>query len=157
MHNYSDTSLHADQHRRPRQRIRAHSGHDCSPTPAQMAQPSCPAIDAAHLSTTPCGLPSVLQLHSAEWLERHITLTEGLGVTINKLVMAPLFPGDECVFTTDATASAAAAMHRARADDLLILQNETSKDPRGAAAPQQPHGDNDRGKRRLGGNRSPRQ
>ena len=57
-----------------------------------------------------------------EWLERHITLTEGTGTAAASLMTVPMFPKSINLIGNDATASIAAAVGRAKSGDLQVMQ-----------------------------------
>ena len=59
---------------------------------------------------------------TAEWCERHITLTEACGPAIATLLTVPMFPNDINVLATDATSGAAAATWSAHSQDLQSMQ-----------------------------------
>ena len=66
---------------------------------------------------------------AGEWLDRHITLTEGAGPGLHSLVAVPLFPADINVLGGDATAAVAATVGAARSVDMLTLTKTLREEP----------------------------
>jgi 8-oxo-dGTP pyrophosphatase MutT (NUDIX family) len=58
---------------------------------------------------------------SERWLRQHITLTEGLGLSFNTVILPPLFPDVQLMYTTDSDAGVATQLGKARSPKLQIL------------------------------------
>ena len=59
-----------------------------------------------------------------EWRDQHITVTEGLGVVFNTLIMPLVFPNVHLVIGTDSDAAVATQLGKGRSPSLQILHQE---------------------------------